>query len=167
MKVNGYQLREALRRWTTKLEVLKARFEENIWQFPGEQKNLPMAAADWRQAIDNVALVQCLQQQFNAQVMLQVAGKPMTLANAVKLVGMLGQFEAAWRKATFKKKERYGLDTEQSRSKDNEYAVKSMTQEEIEKNADELGAYAASLRAAIAYGNSQEIDVGAVAEGVL
>lgn len=168
MKVTGYQLREALRKWTTKMEVLKVRFDDSIWEFPGEQKKMPLEVSqEWEKVMTNVALLQCAQQRYNREVSITLTNTPreetMTLAMAVKLIGMYGRLESAWRKATIGNgKDRWDRGSGASRSKDTEYAKKSLSQEKLAECSDNMSNYTSALRAAIARGNATEIDIGEV-----
>ena len=166
VKVTGYLLREAVRRWMQRAEMAKKVFKGSVWCFPGETKDLIKAGNSNFEAGEAVAILQAAQQQYNQLVTLPagfaVRGKPMSLAVAVKLIGHAGSCEKEWRMVVTDEsgRDRHTLrNPERERSKENEYAAKSVTDEVALKEAEKAGNFAASLRAAIAVANNTAVEM--------
>jgi hypothetical protein len=165
-EVNGYQLREALKRWKVRKDVADKQFKDCLYGFKDDEagKPTPQAVAENYQKADfAIAKIQELQQAFNAQTQIEVGGKRMTLSLAIKLVGGAGRLENMWRSAATDtgRETRYGYDRQMSRKADEEYARRRVKVEEAIKHSDQAAQYAASLRSAIATANSKTINVPA------
>ncbi|MHA2279617.1 MAG: hypothetical protein ACXAC5_01815 [Promethearchaeota archaeon] len=159
-KVTGYQLRESLRCWTDKRDVLSRNFQEAIWQFEDEKSGNPVEIAiGYHEADKAIARLEAAQQEFNQRVAVSLPDGSTTLAIAVKRVGGSGRLAKMWRNAaTSTGRDRYSY-RENRRSKDDVFATRQVTQDLAMKQADEASRYASALRAAIAEANSKEIEI--------
>jgi hypothetical protein len=164
-EINGFQLREALKRWRIRRDVADKQFKDSLWGF-ADDKDRPKPeeiAANFSQADMAIARLQELQQQFNSKVTIDVQGRTFTLVLAIKLVGGAGRVENMWRSAATDtgRNERYGYSrAEMTRKQDEEHAQRRYDQKEAIKFSDEAARYASALRAGIATGNAQKITVG-------
>lgn len=161
MKVNGYQIREAIKHWTLLRDTLICNFNESLHVFEGETiSSSPIELmSKFDNADQNIAKLECCQQKFNQIVLVKIQDKSMTLSLAVKLVGGAGRREKLWRDAATPKKDRFSYRDEMTRSKDTEYARPVLTKDVILQNSESSMRYASALRAAIAQGNSQEVNI--------
>lgn len=160
MKINGYQIRETIRRLTLQRDITATQFKDNLYAYEGEEASDPVRTMTEYQELDRrVALIETLQQKYNQMVSVEVDGCPMNLSLAVKLVGGAGRREKMWRDAAAPKKDRYSYANERmSRSKDTEYASRTISTDAAVNMAQKAGKYAASLRSAIAKGNTTEFE---------
>lgn len=163
MKVTGYRLREAIKRAVQRNDIAKQMFRDSVMGFDGEAKDPVAAGEAYSVTGTNVALLQAAQQRYNDSIVLddvQVNGRPVTLAVAVKLVGHAGSVEKEWRTIATGKKERvYGSDPSLERDTSKLYAKKLVTPAEALARSDAAGKFAAELRAAIAVANNTELDI--------
>lgn len=158
--INGYQIREALKRWRIRHEVSDKQFSESLFVFKSEDKLPPdKVIEDFKKADEAIALLETIQQGYNRQISMTVLGRAMTLDLAVKLVGGAGRVEKMWRTAaTSTGRDRYS-SREMSRRADEEYAQRVVPQDQASLKADEAARYASALRAAIAEANSKTIEM--------
>ena len=157
-KVNGFMLREALKRWENQRSLASSMFNDSIYVFENEAKTGPLALMEqFQQADRNYARLQELQQTYNNNIKVTVGGETITLSLAVKLVGGAGRIEKMWRQTVLPKTDRYSYNERQTtRSKDTEYAQRAITQDECLKMATQASKYATQLRSAIAAANSTD-----------
>lgn len=163
MKVTGYQLREALRNWHTRLDVLNKQFRESLWQFPDSEQPADFKpdtlAAQFAQADDTVAALENAQQVYNQKITVTIAGRKVPLSYAVKRVGGAGRLEKMWRwAATDNGRDRYSY-RETSRKSDEVYAKRMASMNDCVRAAEKTASLASELRSAIAAANATEIDL--------
>lgn len=164
MKVTGYKLREALRRWQLRRETASAQFPETLKAFPGEQKPAPvLVASQVVDAEERIASLQTAQTIYNTRVRIDAPGWPSatTLLEAIKLVGALGRVEKMWRSGIAKrdKYQFYRHDDPNRRKADEVVAERTISPDEIAKQTAIIGSRLAALREAIAVGNATAIDI--------
>ncbi len=162
MKINGYQIREAIKRWMLQRDTFQSQFKDSLYVFEGdESKNSPQSLmADFTKADENVAMLESTQQQFNQIVKVNIQEKTLSLAMAVKLVGGAGRREKLWREAAVPKKDKYSYRSdEKTRDKDTEYAKPVISQSQAVQFSQNAGRFASALRNAIAIGNSQSVNI--------
>lgn len=160
MKVNGYLIREAIKRWTLYKDTIQAQFKESLYYFDEDQKADPIAVMnEFSKAEYAVAYLEEAQQRFNQIVQVTVLNETMPLTRAVKLVGGAGRQEKMWRDASIKKKDRYSYDDKLSRSKDTEYAKPAISRAEAIDSSAKASKFAAALRNAIARGNNTDVNL--------
>jgi hypothetical protein len=167
MQVNGYELREAMKRWNTLRNIAAAQHKDSIFVFEGDEA-LPLdkVVSNFIQADDAYSKLQEVQQWYNAQVPVNYKGLEgkvvtSTLAFAVKAVGGAGRIEKMWRDACAEKQDRYGYRQERERDPSKTYAKRSVTIAEAMKKADAASKYAMTLRQTIARANTSMLEVGA------
>lgn len=160
MKVNGFQIRETIGRWSLQQHTLANQFRENLYAFEGEEKPKPETIMmRFDEADRSVARLQEIQQQFNQITKVDVQGENITLAFAVKLVGGAGRRAKMWRDAGPGKPDRYSYrDETRERSKETDYAKRLISVDDCVTFSTEASKYASALRNAIARGNSSDID---------
>lgn len=163
MQVNGYMLREAIKRWELRRSTSEKLFSQSLWRFEGDEKADIMAMAKQYEDADvAVAVLQTAQVRLNEKVEapVKVKGKivAMTLGEAVKRVGGAGRIEKMWRNVTTDKQDRYDRE-ERSRDKDQIQAKRTVSQSVALEKATEAATYAGALRATIAEANSRNIEL--------
>lgn len=161
MQINGYQIREAIKRWMLQRDTFQAQFKDSLHTFGENEKKIsPIKVMHQFEMSDfNVALLESIQQRFNQIVKVTVQKDVITLAMAVKLVGGAGRREKMWREAAIPKKDRYSYRDDLTRSKDTEYAQPTLTQEQAIEHSQDASRFASALRNAIAKGNSVEVNI--------
>lgn len=171
MKLNGYKIREQLRRFRRRKQVADSQFPESLWCFAEETKATPAElAAAFAEADRAVAELETLQQRYNSANMVELNGETITLALAVKMVGGAGRLEKLWRDvSTDRKRRRYGYDEPMSRTREADAVVaqRMVSYEQAARHAEEAAEAAAKLREVIAEANAKEIDVGEIKEHLL
>ena len=159
MQVNGYQLREALRRWNQRRELAAKQFKQSLYSFD-EEGPLPSAfARDAENADQAVAKLQEAQQRYNLDV--KVDEGKMSLALAVKMLGGAGRLEKLWRDAAdpdVGKRRPWASDV-LVRKADEVHAIRMVDSQAASQNADRFAAIAGKLRADIARANGVSIEL--------
>lgn len=169
MKVTGYRIQHALRELEAARELAHQQFTENVMQFDSQEDKLelPEVFARFTTLERKVAQLQIQQATYNLAVKVEVLGSTMTLHEAVKLVGGAGRAEKMWRDVVKgnKQSNRYGLaDT---RSKDQEYAKRSISVADALGHAKLAARTASALRQAIQIGNATELDLAGLDPSLL
>lgn len=163
MKVNGFLFRESIRRWELRRDTAINQFDDSLKKFPGEEKPHPTAiAAEFLKCESAIAKIQAAQARYNSSVEVPVVEEKMTLTEAVKRLGGAGRMEKLWRAAAGagKKKETYGFNDNDVRDPNQIRAARTISLDDALKEARRAAAYASALRAAIAKGNSTEVEAG-------
>lgn len=162
MKVTGYQIREAIKRWTLRRDTASKQFNDSLWQFKGEDSDpnfVPSTIAEYFDVADmNIALLETLQQAYNLRISFEVGGNMMTLSTAVKRVGGAGRLDKMWRSAaTSNGTDRWGSRT-MTRQQGEIAATRMVATGTALELADKAAAYAGKLRAAIAMANATVVE---------
>ena len=160
MKINGFQIKETIGRWLLQRDTLANQFRDNLYAFEDEDKPNPeVVMRRFEEADRNMARVQEIQQLFNQATKVDVQGKEITLALAVKLVGGAGRRAKMWRDSGPGKPDRYSYrDSERERSKDTDYAKRLVNVDDCVLHSMEASKYASALRNALSRGNSTDIE---------
>jgi hypothetical protein len=163
-KINGYQIREGIKRWILQRDAAANAFKDSIFTFPDEEKDGPdKVMKDFDKADHNLARFEEIQQLYNHTVMCSVQGKETTLALCVKLVGGAGRREKMWRESAVGKKDRYSYrDEARERDTTKEYAKRTMSVKDCSDQSQAAAKYASAIRNAIARGNSTEVECQAL-----
>ncbi len=161
MKVTGYKLREALRRWQLRRDTASTQFAGSLVAFPGDDKPKPDAIAATVLAAETaIARLQAAQTRYNLNVNVTVDGMGgVPLLFCTKAVGGLARVEKLWRGATGSEKKRSSLYDYVTRAKDQEQAVRVVSFDDAAKQAEVHGRKLAALREAIAAGNATELTI--------
>jgi hypothetical protein len=158
MKVTGFLLREALRRWELRRDTAASQFESSLMRFPDEDKPAPDSLATaFVDAEHAISCLQVAQARYNLLVTIEVMGAVMPLCQGVKRLGGAGRLDKLWRSAVGEKKDRYGMRDEHTRRADETRAVRVMSIPDAMVRANRAAVFAGALRAAIAKGNGTEI----------
>ena len=161
MKVTGYAIREALRRWQLRRDTADSQFKGTLMRFKDEVKASPLDViqkiADAEVA---VAKLQVLQTVYNSRVTVSVegVGSNLTLLECIKRFGGLGRVEKHWRDAATEKPDRYGLTDRSVREEGQVYAERAISFEDASRQAIVTGLLLGKLREAVAVGNAREIE---------
>ncbi len=142
-------------------------FMNSLWAFSDETKTPPQKIFEnFVEADIAVALVEAAQQDYNAQVKFDIVYPndkevtEVTLALAIKLVGGAGRMTKMWTDATNDDgSDRYSTRRDTTRNKDEEFANRTIKEEECLEFAKETGKYAAELRQGISIANTTEIEI--------
>jgi hypothetical protein len=169
MEVTGYKLREALKMASLELETVKTQFDESLYAFDGEEKDSPEDISDKIRELEiKVARLQAAQEQYNQKVTVDVNGSKVILAVAIKLVGGAGRVAKMWKQAAKGSvRDRWSRHQAAIRKADEEVAKPTIDKSDALKLAKDSERYAASLRSAIAYGNTSKVAVDFVDESLL
>jgi hypothetical protein len=163
MQVNGYQIREALKRWNLRRDLLAKQIETLAWQFPGETKTVEAFTTTDKalgEAETAVAQLEDLQQVYNQKVSVSVDGRTGPLSLLVKQVRFCAARENFW-KTYLRKTADEGYRGEQTlvRETNKVTAVKVLPTEQAMVTAERCGSLTARMRAAIAQANGTNIEV--------
>ena len=163
MKVNGYRLREALRRHQLIRETAAAQFTPSLIVFPGEKKQSPFDIAGAVERAElAIAAIQTAQSQYNASVPLLIGGEARSLTYAIKRLGALQRVEKLWRVAATGKKDKYAhyrSDSPDRKKADEVIAERAVSPEEAMMAAEIVAKELGALREAIATANARELDI--------
>lgn len=161
MKVTGYTLREVIKRWRNKRDILAKQFPETIWAFEGDRKQAPSEIA--KQFLDAdraVARLEAAQEQYNIQVK---GPNDEPLAVLIKQIGGWSRLESLWSKeATDKASDRYTYGrggSDRVRAADAIVAKRQVGSDECRAAADSASKSAMQLRGEVAKLNTTEIDM--------
>jgi hypothetical protein len=155
VKITGYALREAIKRWQLRRDTASNLFDASIRKFEDETKESPVEVMkQLSQAEQAIAALQEVQSRYNLEV--PVMG--MSLCKAIKLVGGAGRMEKMWRNVAAPIKDRYGRDSD-VRDKTQEVAKPTVSSREAAVLASDAARWAGSLRSGISVANAIEIDL--------
>ena len=161
MRVTGYKIQHKLKELEQLKEVSAQQFNDNIMQFESqtEKMELPEVFATYTSLEKRIARLQAAQCLYNLSVDVNVLGEAMTLLEAVKLVGGAGRSEKMWKDVVKGNRTRHHGYGEQTRSKDQEYAVRSVSVQDAVGFAQQATKIAGALREAIQVGNATEVEL--------
>lgn len=162
MKVTGYQIREALKEWRLKKDLAAESFRDSLFAFSGETCSVTPSEymQIYEKAESAIVALQEAQISYNMAVTVKLGDSTITLANAIKRIGGIGRAAKMWRDARNQKvsKDYLGGRT-LVRDKDEEFASKVISDDEITKKLTKKVREENQLRAAIAAANAREIDL--------
>jgi hypothetical protein len=161
MKITGYKIQHKLKQLEQLKEVAAQQFNENIMQFESQEEKLDLrdVFATYTTLEKRISQLQTAQCQYNMNVTVNVLGENMSLLNAVKLVGGAGRAEKMWKDVAKGARSARSIYSENSRSKDQEYAKRSVSTSEAVDFAQQATKVASALREAIQVGNAIEIEL--------
>lgn len=163
MKINGYKLRSAIKRWDLRRATAVQMFDEKKYYFPNDVRpDLMAISREMDSAERNVCLLQEAQGRYNLVVTVDVVGEEMTLAQAVKRLGGAGRAEKMWRMLLggMEKKARWErTEGPPVRKEDEERAVRSLPDDEIKRHVERAALFAAALRESIAIANATDVEL--------
>ena len=105
--------------------------------------------------------LQVAQMRYNLAVRMDVKGKSLTLAEAIKLVGGAGRVEKMWKGSIADGKRNSYMDPDDTRNLDEKIirAVRTVSPQDAVKLTTAAGKTASTLRAAISIANGQEVEI--------
>lgn len=161
MKITGYKLQHAIRELEQAREVAAQQFADNIMQFESQddKQELPEVFARFTTLEKKIAQLQVAQANYNLAVQVNVLGEIMPLHQAVKLIGGAGRSEKMWRDVVKGQRTNKYYSPENTRSKDQEYAKRSISVTDAVGAAKHSAKVASALRQAIQLGNATEIEL--------
>lgn len=168
MKITGYKLREALRRWQLRRDTAGAQFGDTLTAFPGEEKLHPDDVAKALIAAEAaIAQLQVAQVEYNSRVYTSLPadrdGHQMNLLECVKIVGGLQRVQKLWKDAAKQKggNTRWILRGEDAntRDKDKLVAKRIVSFEGAGKRALDIDRHLSAYREAMAVANATERDI--------
>lgn len=164
MKITGYRIREAIKRWQLRRDTASAQFEDSIHAFEGEAKPSPLELMRTVARADSaIVQLQVAQNRFNLAVIVSVdgIGEQLTLLEAIKAVGGVTRLEKAWRGQSVPKRDRHLFRSEPATLRDNSKIVakRTISPEDTAKQAAIWGATRMAYIEAIGTGNACEVDI--------
>ena len=169
MRVTGYKIRERLDELKLDKDLLASRFNDSLYVFEGEEKETPLSLANELQSLEyKIAALQMFQANYNLQVQVRVAGELMTLCEAIKRRGGASRMESLWRRTADGLSGGIGGRYYDDRVKDTDkiYAIPSMSSIDVSEQVKLAAKYVAAIGAAIAEGNTREIDIPGMDESL-
>jgi hypothetical protein len=161
MKITGYAIREALRRWQLRRDTAESQFTGTLLRFEDEKKPSPQEIIKLTlEAETAIARLQLLQTRYNLAVTISVdgIGSHLTLLECIKRFGGLGRVEKLWRVASTEKSDRYAFADRSVRDKDQIVAQRAISYEDAARQTIESGRTLGKLREAVAVGNAREME---------
>lgn len=182
VKIDGSNIRGALREQEDVVRQVKATFEDSLYSFDGEQKLRPeKLMAQLRDAHDRLAMLHVVRTRYNLEVRVNVRDprtvgasatlwrerRNISLMEAVNRVGNAGREANLWRNAAPRSNGRRGSwerRQELTRNKDQERAQSTVAIEDALRFSRGASRFAADLSSAITRGNATvlEMEVPAV-----
>lgn len=164
MKINGYKLRDALRRWHLRKDTAHGQFADSLLAFPGEIKPNPDDIAEAvLKAERAIAELQATQAAYNIRVRIRVDGvsESLSLLQCVKQVGGFERMVALWKSAAKPKKARnlYSSEPANLRGTDKVVATRTISYEDAANRAAVYDRTRAAYVEALAVGNATELDI--------
>jgi hypothetical protein len=159
-KMDGNRFKLNLKLWQDRRASLLSQWDDSMWAFEGEEKvGTKELSEQITTAEISIAKLQTMQTTFNLKVMLLWKGKEITLMEAIKAVGGAGRMEKMWSAAARIKKDRYGYSPRETRNKDQEVSVRTISVEDAAKMSTLATRDAGQLRALIAKGNQESVEM--------
>jgi hypothetical protein len=165
MKVNGHQLREAIKRWEMKRETVLRGFDKSFFRKKSEEtKKSPIEiAAEFKKCEFIIAKLQAAQTRYNIETTVEFVEDSslmkISLCEAVKRIGGYGRLESMWRKASLQEEDpNEDMKMRYSESTKIEWPVRVTSIETAVAEATQINLVCGSLRGAIAQGNTREMD---------
>lgn len=163
-EVNGFQLREAIKRHQLLLTSAERLFDDSLHRFEGDEALSALEVNDRIVAAGNaVAALQTAQARYNLAVTFSALGRTWTITEAIKRVGAAGKCEQLWRQATGgKSRPSWEREKDRERSKNTEYAKPTITPSQAFTEWEKMAVVAASLRAGLAQANSTKVNAAII-----
>jgi hypothetical protein len=163
MKVNGYELREAIKRWTLKRDSLLSQFPEVLTKFPGDMVPTPgEVAAQLLEAERAICQLQGAQQVYNNGATVKLAdGQVVTVSVAVKYQGGLARLEKLWKSAGVAHKHYSYESPRTTRDPNMVHAERQVSYQEATNQALAIARQIGDLKIAVAEANAvpRELDL--------
>ena len=160
MEVTGYDLKEAVRRYTLRRETAASQFNDSLRKFPDEDKATPDEVVKRiRDAEEAIATLQVAQARYNLIVRVEVPNRGrVPLLECIKRIGGLGRIEKTWRSAATVK-ERSLFDSERTREPGVVTQERQISFDDASFRTEQIDRELATLRVLISTGNAQKVDI--------
>lgn len=160
MKIDGNMLRMALKQWDMRKDSATKAFTGSLHKFKDETKESPTdIVAELIKAELAIVDLQVAQMRYNLAVLVEVDGKEMSLAEAIKRIGFSGRVEKMWRTACEKKSNRYDYGENLVRDPTQDRAESVLQPKDALRLAMAASKVAGTIQAAIATGNATKVDI--------
>lgn len=166
MKVTGYQLKEAIKRWEARKKPLLREFRNSFFRKPSQSGRLPLEIEkDIALVETSIASLQESQAKYNLAITVSYflfgEEKRMSLMNAVKTIGGIGRMEGLWKAESSKEEDPYDNQRLHYGATNTQYEwpKRTMLIKDIVETAAQKNAELTALRAGIAEANSKEFNL--------
>jgi len=163
MKVNGYELREAVKRWTLRRDSLSSQFPEVLTKFPEDKVPTPQeVASQLLEAEQAICKLQGAQQVYNSGATVKLAdGTVVTVSVAVKYLGGLARLEKLWKAAGVARKRYDYEDPRTTRDPNMVHATRQVSYQDATNQALAIARQIGDLKIAVAEANAvpRELDL--------
>jgi len=162
MKVTGFMLTYRLRELQDLREIVTSQFGDSLFQFVEDQagKESPEALMQvYGECERKIAVLQVAQARYNLSVTVAPLDQPMTLHQAVKLVGGAARAAKLWKDAAKNTGRNPYAVGDLSRDRDHEYARRMVSVQDCLAHATEASRWVSALRQAIQVGNAAEVEL--------
>jgi len=157
MKVTGVGIQFAIQQQNKKIKMLDKKFKNGIKRFENDPKeDLVAISKEIEQNELLVAQLQSILTNYNLRNMLDFDGERITLAEAIKITGVLDRTEVRWR-GTVEDRDRY--DRGEQRSNDTQYREYSMTFDDRAAQQEKAQLKAARMRKTIQLANALPVEL--------
>lgn len=166
MKVTGYKFKQAIKELKDRVEVTRNNMSNSVKYFPSQDKpDVYKMFNDYKEAEIRLAMIQTYNQQYNLEVKVDVAGKKISLAQAVKMLGGASRCEKFWREAAKsdsmsspggRRFSRY--HQLEARDKEKEYPVRVVEESICLDEAAKESRYVSRLKEAIQTGQATQVN---------
>jgi len=157
MQVNGYILKETIKRFVLDLTTQKRLLPDTFKQFEVAISPITVAEEVIRLSIA-IAELEHFRQLYNTSQNVTFEGKSISLSVALKTQDVFSQLESSFRNSVAGKKDRYSL-REEERDPEKEYKIKAITDEKALEMARNYAKLNAMMRQEIAKANAQMMDL--------
>lgn len=166
MKVNGYKLKEAIKRWENRKAPLLREFQSSFFRKPSQKGRSPEdISKDILNVEEAIASLQEAQAKYNLNTTVSYflfgEEKRLSLLSAVKLIGGIGRVEGLWKAESSKDEDPYDnqkLHYGQTNTQ-YEWPQRTMPLKDVIEKANQQNVYVTALRSGIAEANSKELDI--------
>ena len=158
MRTTGYRIREAIHLAKMRLDLIRPSFKKSTASFTPNTAKKPQEVAEQIRTFEERILHLCVvQEMYNTSVYVDVDGNHVSLLEVIKRLGLADRMRKMWTELS--KEDRYSVRTDAYREKTVEYATPMINDQDVAKEADRWAKEASKMRAALAEGNSKEMDI--------
>ena len=159
MKTTGYALREARKQHELRRDTAARAFNGSLKTFEDENKETPQQIVEQFLAAErSIAALEVAQSHYNLMVFVDVLGRKISLASAVKLIGGEARVEKMWRSVAGPVPDRYRhSDDDTVRDPTQLRAKPTIRPSEATRFASQAAKRSGAYRAAIATANAKEL----------
>jgi len=163
MQVNGYVIKETIKKFLLRKTVLDRLIPESFEQFKRDDESFEQDPVKLAEELDKVcyqiARLEHFRQEYNSNQKIKINGNPMTLSVAIKLFDTYSRIEGLFRNWAAPKADRYSSRYENKREEGTIYKYPVMTKQEALKKSEHYAALSADIRQQVAFANSNMVTV--------